>query len=160
MLAARSEYFRGFLLSEMRGLLSGMRGGGSQGGVQEIELGDVSAGALRVHHVYMLATFHMPPLPRSQDHVMHRWSPHMCGSIVRYAVRSRYFLCTLACCKKGSHLQAYMQLQLRVKSLHAIATSEKIRIGKKYRQRRLSKLLIYICKILNYYMLMHVFSDI
>jgi hypothetical protein len=42
MIAARSEYFRGLLLS-------GMQGGRSEsGGVQEIELGGVSAGALRV----------------------------------------------------------------------------------------------------------------
>jgi hypothetical protein len=42
VLAARSEYFRGLLLS-------GMQGGRSEsGGVQEIELGGVSAGALRV----------------------------------------------------------------------------------------------------------------
>ncbi len=42
MLAERSEYFRGLLLS-------GMEGGRSEsGGVQEIELGGVSAGALRV----------------------------------------------------------------------------------------------------------------
>jgi hypothetical protein len=41
VIAARSEYFRGLLLS-------GMQGGRSKGGVQEIELGEVSAGALRV----------------------------------------------------------------------------------------------------------------
>ena len=37
-------FFSGFLLS-------GMRGERSEGGVQEMELGEVSAGALRVHHV-------------------------------------------------------------------------------------------------------------
>ena len=41
ILAAQSEYFRGLFLS-------GMQEGRSEGGVQEIELGEVSAGALRV----------------------------------------------------------------------------------------------------------------
>ncbi len=41
VLAARSEYFR-------RLFLSGMQGVRSESGVQEIELGEVSAGTLRV----------------------------------------------------------------------------------------------------------------
>jgi hypothetical protein len=41
MLAARNEYFRGMFRS-------GMQGGRSEGGVQEIELGGMSAGAFRV----------------------------------------------------------------------------------------------------------------
>jgi len=41
MLAARNEYFRGLFLS-------GMQGGRSKGGLQEIELGGVSVGAFRV----------------------------------------------------------------------------------------------------------------
>jgi len=43
VLEARSEYSRGLLLSGIIG-----RGGRSEGGVKEIEMGEVSAGALRL----------------------------------------------------------------------------------------------------------------
>ena len=56
MLVARSEYFRGLLLS-------GMQGGRSEGGVQEIELGEVSAGALRV----VLRYLYTAELPESGE---------------------------------------------------------------------------------------------
>ncbi len=56
VLAARSEYFRGLLLL-------GMQGGRSEGGVQEIELGEVSAGALRV----VLRYLYTAELPESGE---------------------------------------------------------------------------------------------
>ncbi len=54
VLAGRSKYFRGLLLS-------GMRGGRSEGGVQEIELGEVSVGALRVV-LWYLYTAELPQI--------------------------------------------------------------------------------------------------
>jgi hypothetical protein len=56
VIAARSEYFRGLLLS-------GMQGERSEGGVQEIELGEVSAGALRV----VLRYLYTAELPESEE---------------------------------------------------------------------------------------------